>query len=86
MYSVQIKATGKYVKYCDDCWYETSTDRWGNYTKEEAEKIAKRMQKHYVYSVIISDGAEDTYEFTGMKKPEPLTTEKKTIGKIKFKI
>lgn len=86
MYSVQIKATGRYVKYCDDCWYEASKEPWRLYSKEEAEKIAKQMRKHYVYAVIISDGANDTYEVNGIKKPEPIQVEKKSIGKIKIKI
>lgn len=86
MYSVQIKATGKYVKYCDDCWYEVSKEPWRLYTKDEAEKIAKQMRKHYVYAVIISDGEQDTYEVSRTKKSEPIQVEKKSIGKIKIKI
>jgi len=68
MYSVKVKATGRYVTYCDDCWYETSKDELRIYTKEEAEDIAKKMRKHYVYDVIISDGTE-TYEKSRAKKP-----------------
>lgn len=86
MYSVQIKATGRYVKFCDDCWYETSKEPWRQYSKDEAENIAKQMRKHYVYSVIISDGENDTYEVNGMKKLEPIQVQKKSIGKIKIKI
>ena len=86
MYSVKIKATGKYVKYCDDNWYETSKEPWHMYTKEEAENLAKQMRKHYVYEVIISDG-ENTYEVGGKKKESPIIKqEKNTIGKIKIKI
>lgn len=84
MYSVQIKATGKYVKYCDDCWYETSNEPWRMYSKEEAEKIAHQMKQHYVYEVIISDG-QNTYELGPKKKEAQVQVEKK-IGKIKIKI
>ena len=70
MYSVKIKATGKYVRHCDDCWYETSSDELRLYTKEEAEAVAKKMRKHYVYTVEISDGTE-TYEVSSLKKPIP---------------
>lgn len=86
MYSIQIKATGRYVKYCDDCWYETSKEPWSMYTKDEALSIAQKMRKHYVYSVIISDGEEDTFEYNGPKKQEPVQVEKKSFGKIKLKI
>lgn len=86
MYSVQIKATGKYVKYCDDCWYETSNEPWNMYSKEEAEKIAHQMKKHYVYEVVISDGDKETYTMGGKITKNPVQVEKKTIGKIKIKI
>ena len=56
------------------------------YSKEEADKIARQMRKHYVYAVIISDGENDTYEYNGMKAPEPIRVEKKSIGKIKLKV
>lgn len=84
MYSIQIKATGRYVKYCDDNWYETSSERWGLFSKEEAEAIAHKMRKHYVYTVIISDGT-NSYEMTAFAKPEPVA-QKKSIGKIKLKV
>lgn len=89
MYSVQIKATGRYVKYCDDNWYETSSTPWNNFTKEEAEKIAHQMRKHYVYVVTVSDGTE-SYEISAFKPKmaEPLNSAvgKGGIKKIKLKI
>ena len=56
------------------------------YTKEEAEKVAQQMKKHYVYEVIISDGDKDTYELSGKKKEPVVKQEKNAIGKIKIKI
>lgn len=88
MYSVKIKATGRYVKWCDDCWYETTAAPLQIYTKEEAEKIARLMRKHYVYSVIISDGTTE-YEVSAFKpkmaeKQAVSTTGKLGVKKIKF--
>ena len=87
MYSIQIKATGKYVKYCDNCWYETSIEPWPFYTKEQAEAVAKKMREHYVYDVIISNGTE-TYEkhfFNPIEEMKPVENKKKGINVSTYK-
>ena len=58
LYSIRIDKGGRYVRYCDDCWYEATDTELRLFTKEEAEKIAAQMKNHYVYSVTISNGDE----------------------------
>jgi hypothetical protein len=85
MYSVKINKSGRYVRYCDDCWYEADTCDVGRFSKERAEEIAKQMRKHYVYDVTISNG-DDTRVF-GLKPAKPQATAEKPAGvKKNFKI
>ncbi len=84
MYSVQVKATGRYIVHCDENWYEATKEELRIFTKEQAEAIAKQMRNHYVYSVIISNG-EETYEVGNKIKPAPAQKVKSSIGKIKIK-
>ena len=58
LYSVRINRTGKYVKYCDDCWYETIDEELRVFSKDRAEQVAKQMRSHYVYDVTISNGTD----------------------------
>ena len=58
LYSVKINNSGRYVRYCDDCWYETENFELRLFTKERAEQIREQLRKHYVYSVTISNGEE----------------------------
>lgn len=58
LYSVRINKTGKYVKYCDDCWYEVIGEELRLFSKDRAQEIVKQMRKHYVYDVTISDGTD----------------------------
>lgn len=58
LYSIKINKTGRYVKYCDEHWYETSSEELRLFTKDEAEKIREQMKNHYVYALTISDGTE----------------------------
>lgn len=58
LYSVRINKTGKYVKYCDDCWYEVIDEELRVFSKDRAEQIVKQMRSHYVYDVTISDGTD----------------------------
>ena len=83
LYSVKINKSGRYVRYCDDCWYETATVELNLFTKEMAEEIVKQMRKHYVYDVTISNGT-DTRVF-GLK-PEKPQAEKPAGVKKNFKI
>lgn len=58
LYSVKINASGRYVRHCDDCWYETENTELRLFTREQAERIRKQLRNHYVYSVTISNGDE----------------------------
>lgn len=58
LYSIKINKTGRYVKYCDDSWYETIDEPVRLFTKKEAEDVAKKLKRHYVYDVTITDGTE----------------------------
>lgn len=58
LYSIKVNGSGRYITYCDDCWYETSEAEFPYFTKEQAEKIRKQLKSHYVYNVTISNGDE----------------------------
>lgn len=58
LYSIKINKTGRYVLYCDEHWYETSSEELRIYTKSECERIKEQMKSHYVYGLTISDGTE----------------------------
>ena len=73
LYAIKINKTGRYVKYCDDCWYETDSAELRLFTKTQAENIAQQMKKHYVYSVTVSNGS-DVIDTDIAKKKEKVTT------------
>ena len=80
LYSVRINKTGRYVRYCDDCWYETDDSPMLRYSRERAEEIAKQMRNHYVYDVTISNGVDAITVGPSVTK-EPA---KKRTGKKNF--
>lgn len=85
LYSIKNKKTGRYIKYCDDNWYETSGIELRLFTKDEAEKIAKKLRHHYVYNTIISNGTE-TYETNALAvKPATEATPVKKFGTFTMK-
>ena len=84
LYSVKINKTGRYVTYCDDCWYEASDSPMGRFTKDRAEEIAKQMRRHYVYDVTVSNGTDT--EVFGLKRQKPAEPVKKNEGKKNFKV
>jgi len=53
VYPIRINKTGRYVKYCDDNWYETSSEPTMKYTEERCNQIVKQLKNHYVYDVTI---------------------------------
>jgi hypothetical protein len=75
LYSVKINNSGRYVRYCDDCWYETESVELRLFTKERAEQIRQQLRNHYVYSVTISNGDETLLEESPLrqKKAQPAT-------------
>ena len=73
LYSIRIDKSGRYVRYCDDCWYEATDTELRLFTKEEAEKIAAQMRNHYVYNVTISNGKERIVIGRNSKRPVDMT-------------
>ena len=92
-YAVRVR-DGRWLNYCDECWYETIEFPKYQYTKEEAMAIAKQMQNHYVYKCWIENADEtivvDRFapkEFTSAPKVERVATEKpKPKFGIKFNL
>ena len=54
LYSVR-KKSGRYIVWCDECWYETADYPYPYFTKERAEQIVEQMKKHYCYDAYIED-------------------------------
>lgn len=88
MYAVKISSSGKFICYCDNCWYETSgTTPIYLFSKERANEIAQQMRNHYVYKVeiISEDGTVEIKD--AFKKNNPMMESKpKTFGKIRIRL
>lgn len=81
MYAIKINKTGRYLLWCDDNWYETSSYASYRFTQEQADIIRKQLKKHYVYYVTLE--AEATEEKPKTAKTET-TVAKKSPFKLKF--
>ena len=65
-YGIKIYSTGRYIVWCDECWYETTDNKHlALDSKEEAMAIAQQMRKHYTYKTVIvdSDVNEEVVDF-----------------------
>ena len=76
------KKDGRYIQFCDDCWYDGVSYPLYKFTLEEAIRIAGHMKNHYCYviEIIGEDGvvAEKinwikAKTFTYVKNPKPAT-------------
>ena len=58
LYAVKIIKTGKYILWCDECWYETTTDSTPKYSYDRAREITEQMKTHYCYDldIVSNDG------------------------------
>jgi len=85
MYAIKISKTGRYINYCDKCWYETINEPVYLYSYEQAKEIALQMREHYVYRVelISKDG---TIEVVDAFYKNPMKEVKKSISKIRIKL
>ena len=52
------KKDGRYIQFCDDCWYDGVPYPLYKFTLEEARRIAGQMKNHhrYVIEIIGEDG------------------------------
>ena len=72
-YGIKIYATGRYITWCDDCWYETTNEPYMMLeSRDEAMEIAQKLRKHYTYKTVIvdSEGNEEVVDF--LKKGNPM--------------
>ena len=70
LYSIQIAKSGRYIKRCDEHWYETSETPLYLFTQEEVRVVAKQLKNHYIYQVVAE--AEDGEVLTTSSKPASL--------------
>ena len=47
------KKDGRYIQFCDDCWYDGVPYPLYKFTLEEARRIAGQMKNHYRYVIEI---------------------------------
>lgn len=76
-----IKIGGRFLKWCDDKWFETSGVEEKKFTKDEVSLIRKQMKKHYHPHITIIDS-------NGVEIQEKVKKTKKslfTINKNTFK-
>lgn len=59
MYAIKLPNKNKYIKYCDDCWYETEPFPFFRFSYEKAKAIAQQLQTHYINSVeLVSENGD----------------------------
>lgn len=89
MFAVKIIKSGRYIQYCDNCWYETfGAEPLYTFTLERAHEIVNQMKNHYVYQMSIEgeDGSVENINFLSKGNPMTQTAEqpvaKKSLRKI----
>lgn len=85
LYTVRINTSGRYVKDCDECWYETEANPVPRYTRKRAEEIMRQLDKHYVYEATASNGIDTFAKTLKPQKNEPVVAGTKKNFKIKLK-
>ena len=61
LYSIKITQSGRYIRNCDEHWYETSTEPVNKYTREAALATARQLRAHYIYDVVIDNGVDSIH-------------------------
>lgn len=88
LYTVKINSTGRFIAWCNECWYETSPEKIFNYTHEQAVSVANQMRNHYTYEVTLvgQDGSEEVL-VKGKPRQNPMAEPavKKTFGSLNSK-
>lgn len=68
------KKDGRYVQFCNDCWYDGLPYPLYMFTLEEAHRIAVQMKKHYCYVIeIIGEDGVVAEKINWIKTPKPAT-------------
>lgn len=68
------KKDGRYVQFCNDCWYDGFPYPLYIFTLEEAHRIAEQMKKHYCYVIeIIGEDGVVAEKINWIKTPKPST-------------
>ena len=79
LYPIRFNKTGKYLKYCDEHWYETDSAPTMKYTEQECRALVKQLKNHYVYDVTI-EGLEPVVD---VKPVEKTSIKKGSIAHLK---
>ena len=65
---------GRYIQFCNDCWYDGFPYPLYMFTLEEAHRIAEQMKKHYCYVIeIIGEDGVVAEKINWIKTPKPAT-------------
>ena len=68
------KKDGRYIQFCDDCWYDGVPYPLYKFTLEEARRIAGQMKNHYRYVIeIIGEDGVVAEKINWIKTPKPAT-------------
>ena len=68
------KEDGRYIQFCDDCWYDGVPYPLYKFTLEEARRIAGQMKNHYRYVIeIIGEDGVVAEKINWIKTPKPAT-------------
>lgn len=82
-YTVRINyknGSHRFVKWCDEHWFETTHEPRYDYTLQEAQRICWLMRKHYVSNIAIL-GTDGSAKEMGLptKQTAPKETPKKNM-------
>lgn len=81
LYSVKKRKSGRYIVWCDECWYETTEQPYPHFTKKEAEAIVKQMKNHYCYDAVI-EGKNGTLVVEPKENPMRIEVKKSFFKKF----
>ncbi len=56
---------GRFLKWCDDIWFETTKKEPQLFTLDEAKRKVKLLRKHYIYNAKIVTSTDEEVENMG---------------------
>jgi len=85
MYTIKI-LTDRYIKWCDECWFETGKAPLYIFSYDEALTIVKQLKKHYIYQAELVSENGDSEIIDSITKKTLTEQPKKTITKLRLRI
>ena len=77
----------RYISWCDNEWYETTSIKLYQYTKEQTNEVIKNMRNHFQTKLFVLEVNDNVIFDTNKPKPAPKEEKQKANGfKIKIRL